>query len=257
MTTKISLIGLSFICVSWLSYAQATKPEIQQKADHSKCSNIVALSGNVSIKCSAMTPEQQRLIEKLPQLLNKILANQLDPDTIMKKLDEIEAAQKAPQTVIAPNGIGSIGGTLINPQVNNFGYMQKDLTPDQIASLSNVIKGFARPISSGDLITCQMGDSNSCVVARSLVKAFRSAGWNLPGSGYGQSLMTEPPESVLIVIRKTGSLTMGKPVTSADGLPSGAYELANALSKIGINVQFSLDDGVPADKFRIVVGTKP
>jgi hypothetical protein len=60
--------------------------------------------------------------KKLLDITNVILKNQLDPVEVMKKLDEILVATARPaQVVIAPNGIGSIGGTLINPTVNNFG----------------------------------------------------------------------------------------------------------------------------------------
>jgi hypothetical protein len=49
----------------------------------------VALAGNVDIKCSSLTPAQRKIIEGIPAILNKILANQLDTEAVMAKLDEM------------------------------------------------------------------------------------------------------------------------------------------------------------------------
>ncbi len=94
-------------------------------------------------------------------ILNKVLANQIDPTAVMKKLDEILAATKPSQIVNAPNGIGSIGGTLINPQVNNFGYMQKKLSEDQISLLASHMAPFATEKNRNNMVTCAMGNPNS------------------------------------------------------------------------------------------------
>src|SRR6266576_557616 len=64
-------------------------PGVKQDAKNSPCSNIVAVAGNASVNCSSLTPQQRRIIEGIPSVLNKILANQLDPDAVMTKLDEI------------------------------------------------------------------------------------------------------------------------------------------------------------------------
>src|SRR5580700_3438232 len=64
-------------------------PTVTQEAKSSPCSNIIALAGDVKIDCSSLTPAQQKLIEGIPGLLHKILANQLDPNVVTAKLDEI------------------------------------------------------------------------------------------------------------------------------------------------------------------------
>jgi hypothetical protein len=66
-----------------------TQPSVKQEAKDTSCSNIVALAGNVSVNCSSLTPAQRKLIQSIPAVLNKILANQLDPEAVMRKLDEI------------------------------------------------------------------------------------------------------------------------------------------------------------------------
>ena len=64
-------------------------PTVTQEAKSSPCSNIVALAGDVKVNCSSLTPAQEKLIEGIPALLHKMLANQLDPNAVMAKLDEI------------------------------------------------------------------------------------------------------------------------------------------------------------------------
>ncbi|MGA2962121.1 MAG: hypothetical protein ABSD96_10640 [Candidatus Korobacteraceae bacterium] len=76
------------IATAICSFGQ-TAPSVKQQARDSACSNIVALAGNVNINCSSLTPTERKLIEGIPAVLNKILANQLDPAAVMAKLDEI------------------------------------------------------------------------------------------------------------------------------------------------------------------------
>jgi len=64
-----------------------TLPSVTQDAKNSSCSNIVALAGDVKIDCSSLTPAQQKIIESIPSILHKILANQVDAETILSKLD--------------------------------------------------------------------------------------------------------------------------------------------------------------------------
>jgi hypothetical protein len=68
-----------------------TSPKVTQQAKDAVCSNIVALAGNVNVNCSSLTREQRRIIDAVPALLRKILANQMDPVTVNAKLDEIRA----------------------------------------------------------------------------------------------------------------------------------------------------------------------
>jgi hypothetical protein len=69
-------------------------PAIRRKSENTSCSNVVALAGNVNVNCSSLTSTQRKLIESIPGVLNKILANQLDPTAVMSKLDEIISNQK-------------------------------------------------------------------------------------------------------------------------------------------------------------------
>jgi hypothetical protein len=122
------VLALSLLAIA--THSQSTV-KVDQNSDKSPCSNIVALAGNVNINCSTLSPDQQKLLARIPTLLNKILTNQGDPKIISDKLDEIlealsrlnqTAASNAPvQVNSAPNGIAIGGGTVSNPTVNNYG----------------------------------------------------------------------------------------------------------------------------------------
>lgn len=80
--------SFAILAVSFSAAAQIT-PGLKQESKNSPCSNIVALAGNATINCSSLTPTQRKIIEAIPSVLHKILINQLDPDAVMVKLDEI------------------------------------------------------------------------------------------------------------------------------------------------------------------------
>jgi hypothetical protein len=90
LLSSLSAIVIT-LCGSVL--AQAV-PGITQDAKNSSCSNIVALVGSVSLDCSSLTPAQKKIIDSIPSLLHKIIAQQLDPKLVMEKLDEIIANQE-------------------------------------------------------------------------------------------------------------------------------------------------------------------
>jgi hypothetical protein len=231
-----------------------TTPTVHQTATRSTCANIVALSG-AKVDCSHLTPAQQKALDTIPSILKTALENQDYLDAIMRKLEEMSVVQPPSQTVNAPNGIGAIGGTLINPQVNNFGYMQKTLSQDWMIYISGLMKPLADTSDRGDLITCQMGNTNSCDLAVQLVKIFRDAGWNLPGSGYSQSVMMTAPAPLLIMVQSAKATPTG--AVDKSSLPPGVEQLATALKNCGVDVQISIDEKVPINKFKILIGDHP
>jgi hypothetical protein len=147
---KLNLrVVLLFACTSSLGLCQAKPPTIQQKSDRSVCANIVALTGNVNVKCSSLTPDQSKLLAKIPTLLDKILANQGDSKVLLDKMDEMieaiarlnEAASQPPTINYAPGGFATSGGTLYNPQVNNY----RDPLPAISVSPSTPVAAQPRP----------------------------------------------------------------------------------------------------------------
>ena len=86
---SLSVLALAF---GNPAFCQSTAtPNVKQDAKNSSCSNIVALAGNVKIDCKSLTPAQQKLIESIPSLLNKILVRQLDPDAVRTMLENIQS----------------------------------------------------------------------------------------------------------------------------------------------------------------------
>jgi hypothetical protein len=60
-----------------------------QSAKNSPCANILAITGPININCSSLTQAEQKIIDGIPDVLKKILSNQLDTNAVMKKLNEI------------------------------------------------------------------------------------------------------------------------------------------------------------------------
>ena len=87
-------VSLALLATATYGFSQ-TPSTITQKSKDSAMQQISWPSrGNVNIKCSSLTPVQKKLIESIPVLLNKIISNQLDPNLLMKKIDEMEASVK-------------------------------------------------------------------------------------------------------------------------------------------------------------------
>jgi len=145
------VISINILLVSTPAIIAAhsqTVPTVQQKAGNSLCSNVVALTGSVNLNCSALTPEQKRILGSIPAILNKILANQIDSKAVMDKLDEILKAEAGTSPIVsAPHGIAIAGGgTVTNPTVNNFGP-----PPPNFSVSDNCLNDAATlPVSSGD-----------------------------------------------------------------------------------------------------------
>jgi hypothetical protein len=124
-------IAVCLFSISPLAYSQ---PSSTGSATASGACAI-AHSGNRDtfvINCGISEEQGKKMIA----MLNKILANQIDPALVMNKLDEILAQRQPTQVVNAPNGIGAIGSTLVNPTVNNFAPPSRTLTADQKSRLA-------------------------------------------------------------------------------------------------------------------------
>jgi tetratricopeptide (TPR) repeat protein len=86
--TTITLLILSFL-ISGSCAAQNSRAT--QEAIQSPCANDTVAASNatsVTIKCTGLTPEQQKLLRNIPDLLNKVLSTQKnDTYQILGKLD--------------------------------------------------------------------------------------------------------------------------------------------------------------------------
>jgi len=114
----IRSLSLGFLLIG---IAKGQNTPTNQRASYSNCANIVALAGDVKINCSSLTPEQKKMLGRIPNLLNQLLVKQLDPDVVMPKLEEIlEAARSGknpykPVVTYEPSGLKHI----ISPGVFN------------------------------------------------------------------------------------------------------------------------------------------
>lgn len=231
-----------------------TAPTVHQTSTRSSCANIVALSG-AKVNCSNLTPAQRKAIESIPSILKTALENQDYLDVIMKKLDEMSASQQPGTTNNAPGGFAISGGTVIAPNVNNYAYVRRTLSMEQMTEMSNQMKPFADGQMAS--ITCVFGDPNSCPLAAQLVIILRGAGWKLPVGGvwgYSAGEYLTPPEPLVFVSKVEPTFEQGAPV---GGLPQGGLLLAVSLKKAGFDVRFGKDDSLPANGFSILVGIHP
>ena len=83
-------------------------PPIKQEARNTTCSNVIALAGNVNINCSHLNPTQEKLIASIPAVLKKIITNQLDPELVMAKLNEIQNGVDQIRQLTADRSISEI-----------------------------------------------------------------------------------------------------------------------------------------------------
>ncbi len=82
MTKTATIVGIALLAITQ-SFAQST-PTKQQAGD---CSiNDVGSNNQLTIDCRGISKEQG---QKILAILNKMLANQIDADKVMAKLDEI------------------------------------------------------------------------------------------------------------------------------------------------------------------------
>lgn len=137
-------------------------PPIKQDAKNVACANIVALAGNVNVNCSILTPSQRALIESIPEVLNKILLNQLDPNAVMAKLDEIIANQKKAAAAIT--------------QIQQHTW--RKLTDEEITQVASALLPFAGQKVS---IVVSNPESDRLALAEQLVTVFRGAKWEVGG----------------------------------------------------------------------------
>jgi hypothetical protein len=88
MNEKRVVTKLCFLCVLHLLASPCNSQNATSKAETTgACSPAISGNNNqVNISCQGISKDQAA---KMTSILNKILANQIDPDAVMAKLDEI------------------------------------------------------------------------------------------------------------------------------------------------------------------------
>lgn len=136
------------------------------------CSPANTGNGNTfTIKCGIGQEQGQKMLA----ILNKILANQLNPDTVMAKLDDI---------------LGAIHHIQIRQ-----GW--PELTQDQLKHLTTTLSAFP-----GQTVNIAMAnqDTNKTFLARQLRTSIERANWKLT-IGAQAILMSEPPTGIYIAVK--------------------------------------------------------
>jgi len=207
-----------------------TPSTVTQKSKDSACSNIVALAGNVDVKCSSLTPAQQKIIDCIPGVLNKILSNQLDVSLVMAKLDELLS-----ETKNIKQGVDEIRkkqeGRRLSEEQKEF---LKGEVPKQFG------KNGESPISA------IMGDPESITLAMDFVDVFRRAGWNFTGSGFNPLVLNGLPRGVIIRVH-----------SKEDNVVPSLTKILEALHQWGLDPHGELDPKIPPGEFEIVIGAQP
>ena len=157
---------------------------------------------------------------------------------------DIPKVEAGPGSVVSVNQQGGITAKTVNIQPI-IASPRWGLNEDHLRRLVNRMAPYAPSQDRGDLITCMLGDADSTRFALNLVAAFRSAGWTLGGSGYNQAIMMPPPTGIVVVLH------------SRESKPPGFLEFINTLREAGIEPIGNLDDHVPENNFKIIVGMKP
>lgn len=84
------------------------------------CSPAVVAGSNVTITCSVLTADQQRLLTQMPALLQKIIRNQIEPALLLEKLDEIKKLQTAQLERVAPRRVSARQAEILSSGLLSF-----------------------------------------------------------------------------------------------------------------------------------------
>jgi len=177
MRSKLAA-GLSMAFFTSIALGQT--PAGGSAAARGRCSLAGSGSGSrVAINCGVGVEQGRKMVE----ILNKILANQIDPAAVMVKLDEISKA--APHPAQAQTCVGSAGG---QGTLNQYGAAKLTMTDAQRDLITRAMRPF-----SGITVTifCPDATQDSMAYANQLAAGLRAAGIVAqgpnPGAGSGAS----------------------------------------------------------------------
>jgi hypothetical protein len=124
------------------------------------------------------------------------------------------------------------------------------LSAEQLVVLSRMMAPYASVFNSwqggGDLITAILGNQDSTRFALNLVASLRSAGWNLPGSGFSQAIFTGNPVGLIVQIHSRDDANM-----------PALNQLLAIVQEDKIQFHGEIADTVLAGQFRIIIGARP
>jgi hypothetical protein len=203
--------------------------------------NIVNIGSNdrIEIKCGIGKEEAQKLIG----IMNKILANQIDADAVMAKLDEIQKESKGnsfQQFTSGPNspniaGSGNVVTYSDTSQLPILSERQISSIREQLSA--SLLKGKVK-------IHFNMSDNDANLFATDLVKALKDVGWDADWeAGMGGPGIQNP---VPIVI--------GVKDPSTPGAGALQHVLQNAT---GMTIPGGVDSVIPEGEIEVILISHP
>jgi hypothetical protein len=123
------------------------------------------------------------------------------------------------------------------------------LTPEQLLKLSERMAPFAPQEERPDLVLCVMNDVASMRFGENLGKALRDAGWKIGTRNCAPAMFSIAKEGIVIQASRE---TFQRP-SAAPGL----LEFAESMKEFRILPEGEVNDGIPVDQFKIIVGAKP
>ena len=148
----------------------------------------------------------------------------------------------APQ-VSAPKGIAIGRDNLGTATVNNYGPVQRKLSPEQASKLAKLIDA---PTHGFEGIDCIMGDAESHRFAQQLWDIFKKENWNV-GLMVAQSVMQKNVSGIFVAISPE----------DVSAPPDGAMRVDAAFKALGLNVHGMTLNTLPKGHWSVFVGTQP
>jgi hypothetical protein len=145
------------------------KPNVAGSATATGSCNTAVVGDNNQITINCQSKLQA---DKMLAIMNKILANQLDPDMVTKKLDEILAARNSVNQN-CPNGICAGGDITGNPTVYNAA-PQRRLSTEQKTALVSCLQQNPGKFS----LSALQNNSESYKYAQDWYDVFTLAHWS-------------------------------------------------------------------------------
>jgi hypothetical protein len=206
---RMNLMAALSVLVPTFVFAQQTS------TTSGPCSPIAPNnSGTITIQCGGIST---KLGNQLVVILNRIAKNQLDPDAVMAKLDEIQRGVNEIREAGAPR-------RLSNPQRD---VLVSRLTPLSKPRLSVLVLNGSAEIED---------------LSKDFQDVFKRLGWPLGNQLYG------------MVPSSFRGISVG--VKSQQDHPAAAEVLVRTLTEMGFLVEASADSKLQADEIRLVISSK-
>jgi hypothetical protein len=248
---KVALASLLPIVLYVSALCGQTTPAGKASSSGACSPSHVGNNNSYVINCNGIGAAQGK---KIVELLNKVLTNS-DLAAVNAKLDElVNVASRPNQTVNAPNGIGMIGGTLVNPTVNNFVPLTRHIPESIKSSLISCLS-----VNPGTVtILAPVNDAEAAALAGEWQDIFSRANWSIADNKVGYYMMGGGPISTGTRITVNGTIDAdGKNPKYDPSSPSGSVVACIIGKPSDGSSNLTLSTDVPKNHVSIMVGPRP